>query len=244
MHYYQFNIGDYARDTQHLEPMEDLAYRRMLDLYYQREMPLPKTVEEIARLTRMRAHSECIAIVLEEFWELTDNGYINNGADKVLNKAYSKSESARLAAQARWNKIKGLDNADALQTDSESNADGMPPNTQDTLPNTHNPKPKKKGVDFSALQMTDEQLNDLKAHRQKVKAPLTQRAVNGLAKQLELAKQKNWTIDDVLDEMSERGWKSFKAEWIAAKPNQFYQQQPQESVDRRPTEEDLKSWLK
>lgn len=138
MHYYQFNIGDYASSTQHLEPLEDLAYRRMLDLYYQKELPLPKDIKKIARLIRMRTHCECIESVLQEFFELTEDGYRNHGADKVLGRAYSKSESARLAAKARWdkkNKVKQQVNADAMQTHSETNADAM-------LPITHNPKPK------------------------------------------------------------------------------------------------------
>lgn len=139
MHYYQFNIGDYASCTQHLDEMEDLAYRRMLDLYYQKELPLPKDVKQIARLIRMRTHCECIESVLQEFFELTEDGYRNHGADKVLGKAYSKSESARLAAQARWskkNKEKQQPNADALQTHCETDADAMPPITQDPLPKT------------------------------------------------------------------------------------------------------------
>ena len=34
MHFYQFNIGDYASHTRHLNPIEDIAYRRLLDIYY------------------------------------------------------------------------------------------------------------------------------------------------------------------------------------------------------------------
>jgi uncharacterized protein YdaU (DUF1376 family) len=44
MNYYPFHVGDYAAHTAHLEPMEDLAYRRMLDAYYLRESPLPVDV--------------------------------------------------------------------------------------------------------------------------------------------------------------------------------------------------------
>ena len=39
MHFYSFNIGDYASHTRHLTPMEDLAYRRLLDIYYLHEQP-------------------------------------------------------------------------------------------------------------------------------------------------------------------------------------------------------------
>lgn len=36
MNYFPFHVGDYAAHTAHLEPLEDLAYRRMLDAYYLR----------------------------------------------------------------------------------------------------------------------------------------------------------------------------------------------------------------
>jgi hypothetical protein len=32
LNFYDFHIGDYASRTGHLEPMEDLAYRRLLGL--------------------------------------------------------------------------------------------------------------------------------------------------------------------------------------------------------------------
>jgi len=55
MNYYPFHVGDYASHTAHLEPMEDLAYRRLLDLYYLRETPLPADIQSTAKLVRMRS---------------------------------------------------------------------------------------------------------------------------------------------------------------------------------------------
>lgn len=140
MHYYQFNIGDYASSTQHLDPIEDIAYRRMLDLYYSKESPLPKDIDQIARLIRMRTHKDSIAIVLDEFFTEQKDGFHNNGADKALEKVYRKSEAARRSAEARWNKNKELQssdrNANAPEAQCDSNANGMLPNTQDPLPNT------------------------------------------------------------------------------------------------------------
>ena len=114
MHYYEFNIGDYMRDTAHLDEMEDLAYRRMLDLYYLRELPLPKTIPEIAKLIRMRTHSESIANVLREYFTLTDDGYVNEKAGSTLAKIYDKSEKAKKSAEKRWG-IQRLKNAIALR---------------------------------------------------------------------------------------------------------------------------------
>ena len=133
MHYFQFNISDYKSHTEHLELFEDLAYRRMLDWCYLHEKPLPKNKDEIARIIRMRTHSESIAVVLQEFFTKTDNGeWIHKRVFLEIEKANAKSTKARKSAKARWDKVSS--NANALRPDSESNA------TQDTPPNTHNPK--------------------------------------------------------------------------------------------------------
>lgn len=49
MNYYSFHIGHYAAHTRYLNLIEDLAYRRMLDMYYGTEKPLPLEPEKIAR---------------------------------------------------------------------------------------------------------------------------------------------------------------------------------------------------
>jgi len=127
MYYFSFNIGDYLSHTQHLELLEDLAYRRMLDWCYLHEKPLPKDQEEIAKLIRMRTHSDCIAYVLQEFFILSNDGYSNARIDSEIASFQSKSEKAKASAKARWdknkNKNKGLkDDAKAMRTQSEGNA--------------------------------------------------------------------------------------------------------------------------
>ena len=133
MHYYQFNIGDYQSHTAHLSEMEDLAYRRLLDWYYLHETPIPLDASEVARQIRMRSHSDSIAIVLQEYFERTADGWIHHRADIEIEKVGEKSVKASASAKARWNKAK---DANALPTQSDSNA------THNTLPITHNTKPK------------------------------------------------------------------------------------------------------
>ena len=79
MHYYQFNIGDYIKNTLHLSLMEDLAYRRLLDLYYDSEQPIPNDIPRVAR--RLRLEPQVVQTVLDEFFTLTDEGYKNHRAD-------------------------------------------------------------------------------------------------------------------------------------------------------------------
>ena len=91
MHYYSFNIGDYASHTRHLTAIEDLAYRRLLDLYYLHEQQLNESSTTVARLINMRDHATEVAAVLEEFFELVDGrGWINCRADEEIAKYHSK----------------------------------------------------------------------------------------------------------------------------------------------------------
>jgi uncharacterized protein YdaU (DUF1376 family) len=137
MHYYQFNIGDYQSHTSHLSEIEDLVYRRLLDWYYLHETPIPLDEAEVSRQIRMRLHTESIAIVLQEYFERTDDGWIHNRANKEIAKAGYKSEKASASAKARWSKK----DANALPTQSESNAThNTLPITQDTKPNKENKK--------------------------------------------------------------------------------------------------------
>jgi uncharacterized protein YdaU (DUF1376 family) len=132
MHYYQFNIGDYQSHTSHLSETEDLIYRRLLDWYYLHEAPIPLDNEQVARQIRMRSHSDCIASVLREYFEHTENGWIHHRAEREIAKTGDKSVKASASAKARWNKVK---DANALQTQSEGNA------THNTLHITNNTIP-------------------------------------------------------------------------------------------------------
>ena len=143
MHFYNFHIGDYASHSQHLDPLEDIAYRRMLDWVYLNESPLPKDIKEIARLIRMREHCECIANVLREFWDLEDGMYIQARVKRELDRYRDKSEKAKKSAKARWNKEAskqaGLDDANALRTECERTANQEPlTKNQEPIPKNQN----------------------------------------------------------------------------------------------------------
>ena len=116
MHYYQFNPKNYMSKTSFLEPMEDLAYRRMLDHCYLTELPLPCDIDEIALLIRMRSHCDSIKTVLRYFFELTEGGYVNETVSKVIDEYHSKSVKAKASADARWEK-------ERMKRASESNKD-------------------------------------------------------------------------------------------------------------------------
>lgn len=101
VNYFPFHLGDYAAHTAHLEPMEDLAYRRMLDLYYLHECALPQDAAEIARLIRMRGNVEEIEAVLREFFLNNDGeGWIHTRCEAEISKMQDKQAKARASAAA------------------------------------------------------------------------------------------------------------------------------------------------
>lgn len=137
MHYYQFNIGDYASHTQHLDELEDLAYRRMLDYCYLNECGLPETVERVARVIRMQLHCNSVANVLQEYFEQREDGtWHNKRIDKEISDYHEKSGKRADAAHKRWEKAR----ASALQNKCKSNANHKPL-TINQEPITNNQKP-------------------------------------------------------------------------------------------------------
>lgn len=95
MNYYPFHIGDYAVHTRHLSLIEDLAYRRLLDLYYTRESALPAEAAQVARLLGMRDQAAEVQTVLEEFFALGDSGWTHARCDAEIAKASRAAETAR-----------------------------------------------------------------------------------------------------------------------------------------------------
>jgi uncharacterized protein YdaU (DUF1376 family) len=75
VHKYMFHIGDYHSHTSHLEPLEDLAYRRILDRYYLQEAPLKGTSTTVARALGLASSTVEVDYVLSEFFTQDDDGY-------------------------------------------------------------------------------------------------------------------------------------------------------------------------
>ena len=93
MNYYPFHCGDYIRDTAHLEPMEDLAYRRLLDLYYLSEAPIPLETQQVSR--RLRLGSDVVEMVLNEFFIRTENGYTHKRCDAEIANYRHRQDKSR-----------------------------------------------------------------------------------------------------------------------------------------------------
>lgn len=97
MRHFPHHIGDYKSHTGHLTFVEDAAYRRLLDLYYQTERPLPADLAAVQRLVGARVDEEKAAteVVLREFFVLADDGWHQARADREITAYQARVETAR-----------------------------------------------------------------------------------------------------------------------------------------------------
>jgi uncharacterized protein YdaU (DUF1376 family) len=92
MHYYQFNISDYQSHTKHLTPIEDICYRRLLDWQYLHEKPIPSDLKSMCRLLMLRDYQDDVEQVLNEFFVLTEDGWVNPRALEEIEEFISFEE--------------------------------------------------------------------------------------------------------------------------------------------------------
>ena len=125
MYYYQHHIGDYRKDTSHLSLLEHGIYRQLLDLYYITEKPLDK---KSIRLIGARTDQEIAMaeLILNEFFEKKGTKYFHKRCDDEIQNYKLKSKSASESSKKRWNNIKKLQDANAMPTQSERNANQEP----------------------------------------------------------------------------------------------------------------------
>lgn len=214
MHYYTFKPKDYMSKTAFLEPLEDLAYRRMLDHCYLTEKPLPKDIEEIAMLIRMRTHTDSIKTVLHYFFELTADGYINDRVVREIDEYRTKSAKAKASAQARWDKKSSKNNTvtddkDAMRTHSEGNANYK------LETNNYKLDTKEKKFVFKTELISlgaDKQLaDDWLIVRSGKKAASTKTALDGFMSQVE---KSGLSLNTVLKICVDNSWSGFKQSWL------------------------------
>jgi uncharacterized protein YdaU (DUF1376 family) len=223
MNYYPFHLGDYATHTAHLDMLEDLAYRRLLDLYYLREAPIPADSQEAARLIRMKAQSEYVESVLREFFELTEDGWRHSRCDDELARMQDKQAKARASAEAsvRARQAKAQHAVSDRSADAQPSLDVGEAGVQLPTP-TPTPTPTPSTTSLRSVgdakvvtvkrpdDVPPEIWRDFQAVRKARRSPLTPKAFEGIERE---AKKAGITITEALTICIERGWQGFQASW-------------------------------
>ena len=202
MHFYSFNIGDYMSHTVHLSLMEDLAYRRCLDIYYLHEKPLPEDATEVARLIRMPEHKPEVVQVLKEFFTHdVGTGYVHKRTHEEITKYQAKIQAASRAGKAA-----ALARSNASSTTVQLN------NKQETINKKQETNIKR------PRNVSKKTWDDFLTHRKNKKAPLTETALIGIKNEV---KKTTISLEDALVMCQARGWQSFKSDWINKEQKSF-----------------------
>ena len=233
MNYYPFHIGDYVSHTRHLTLMEDLAYRRMLDLYYRQETPLFGDKEEIARKIGMRDEVDEVGLVLAEFFaEDEDEGdmWSNRRADTEI-AAYQKkradaSRAGHTSAERRFN---GRSTDVQRQSNGRSTNQNQEPvtknqNHQSTEAPASPPRRSAPAVEVEKPDGVDEQVwQDWLRHRKAVKSPVTTTVLKVLATE---AGKAGLTVAEAMGMTVSMGWRGFRAAYVTERNGRSAAPQP------------------
>ena len=226
MNYYPFHIGDYVSATRHLSWVEDAAYRRLLDTYYVTEKPLPDDLRQVCRLVLATTEDqrEAVKIILSEFFELTAEGWINSRADAEINAMREKQHRQRDKANKRWHKpVEEHGTASALPQHQERHA-AASNNDANAMPPTPTPTPTPSKSKEDRAPRFDAQAHlvsigidpviasDWVSHRKTLKATPSLTAIDGIATEADRA---GISLSAALAMCCQRGWRGFKAGWIA-----------------------------
>ena len=131
MNFYEHHLGDYMRCAAHLSMLEHGAYRRLLDVYYSTECPIPDAQAERLVCARSQDERDAVRVVLSEFFTLEDGAWRHSRCDEEIERYREKQDKARKSAEARWSR----------PTDSGRNADAMRTHSEGNAPTTHYPLP-------------------------------------------------------------------------------------------------------
>ena len=125
--WYAFHVADYARDTAHLSMLEHGAYRLLLDQYYLTGGCLPANAEQLHRICRAVAEPEQRALqyVLQQFFKLTDAGWLHERAEAELAQTRELSDKRRQAAASRHSGVKSKVAKAHANADANAGANGV-----------------------------------------------------------------------------------------------------------------------
>jgi uncharacterized protein YdaU (DUF1376 family) len=86
VNYYEHHLGDFARDAGFLSMLREGAYRRLIDIYYGSELPIPLAPNEFYELARCKSKPERDAVeyVLNKFFERRADGWHQKRCDEEI----------------------------------------------------------------------------------------------------------------------------------------------------------------
>jgi uncharacterized protein YdaU (DUF1376 family) len=180
-------------------------------MYYDTELPIPNNIPLVSR--KLRISAEVVKTVLDEFFELTDDGFKNFRADNEI------AEYQRFIEKQKVNGSKGGRPKKSHRKPTANPTQSQKKPNQEPITINHKPI-KETAIAVCPINVEEQVWTDFLALRKVKKAPMTVTALAGIKREADKA---NWDLNKAISECVSRGWIGFKAEWVEAKPT-FAQQ--------------------
>ena len=225
MNYYPFHIGDYASATRHLSWDEDAAFRRLLDVYYTTEKPLSLDLRAVCRLVLATTpeQRDAVEVVLSEFFDRTDDGWVNRRAEAELEAMRDRQNRQREKANKRWDKHRESsgnagDDAAAIPQHGEEDAVAQKPDAVAMPPTpTPTPTPTIGGKPPNPLRealpgwLDAELWASWKRHRKSLRKPMTADAEKLAIRELERLRADGYEPRAVIENAILKSWQGLYA---------------------------------
>ena len=234
MHYYKFNISDWASSTSHLTLEEEGVYLRLINHYYDKEEPIPKNPEKIRlvlRRLRLTNNEDTFNLILNEFFIEKEDGWHHNHCQKLVDEYKRRAITAKENGQKGGRPKKTKDNNELQKTKKvkkrnpekiesviNEKPDGLKKETQKKpilvnhklLTTNHKLLTRLKDINVSV-----ESFDDWLTFRKKNKANNTDVAIGMLVKRLEeIDQEDDLSAQQAVDIAISNGWKSANVKWV------------------------------
>ena len=202
-------IADYLSATSRLTTEQHGAYLLLMMDYWKNGAP-PDNDQILAQITKLSPIAWTNArTMLQPFFEVSDGIWIQRRIESEMVKAnHNKqvnSKRGKAGAEARWGNAPSIPDASLEVCSAYSTSPSPSPSPLTTPATTKIQTPE--GV---SLEVWDSFVKQRKASR----AVITTTVIKSIQKEADKA---GWTLEQALAECAARGWRGFKADWVADK---------------------------
>jgi hypothetical protein len=199
--------SEFAHDPK-IQMLSEAMQRRYVMLMCLRCSEVLETLHETEIAFQLRLSTDELAETMKLF--ISKNFIDKNWNLLNWDKRQFVSDSSTMRVAKHRNKKKQVSNvgetlqerpSNAIDTDTDTDTEQIQKRTTSVAP---------------PIGVSDSVWQEFKSLRKAKKAPITQRAIDKISEEANLA---GWTLEKALEECIVRGWQAFKAEWVAKKGN-------------------------
>ena len=237
MNFYPHHIGDFNNATRHLTRVERSVYRDAIELYYDTESALTSDVSKLEKrlICRLEDEKSALKSVLEEFFELTDDGYFHVRCDSEIAKyranTSAKSKAGKASAEARGKRAeerkkrrreKNEQNLTGVEQVLDSVTAEAQQNPTNQEPLTINQEPIKKSVTKKSSRFKPPSLQDVIDYKKSRDSPVDPNRF------VDFYMSKDWMVGKT----KMKDWKAAFRNWESREGGSNGYQQPNQPSDR------------